>query len=46
MVSDTHGQEENLYGVLAESCMPYALSHVGDSEGVEDTIPMLVTCPV
>ena len=46
IVSDTHGREENLERVLAEIGMPDALIHLGDSEGVEDTIPMLVTCPV
>ena len=46
IVSDTHGREENLERVLAEIGMPDALIHLGDSEGGEDTIPMLVTCPV
>ena len=41
IVSDTHGREENLERVLAEIGMPDALIHLGDSEGGEDTIPML-----
>lgn len=46
IVSDTHGQEENLERVLDEIGMPDALIHLGDSEGGEETIPTLVTCPV
>lgn len=45
-MSDTHGHEENLKKVLAKVGMPDCLLHLGDSEGGEEHIRSMITCPM
>ncbi len=46
VVSDTHGNEDNLKKVLQMEGMPDYLLHLGDAESGEHAIESLVTCPV
>ncbi len=46
VVSDTHGQEENLKRVLKEEGTPDCVIHLGDSECTEEYFWSLVQCPV
>lgn len=46
VVSDTHGREENLQRVLTKIGMPDCLIHLGDSEGGEERIREMITCPL
>lgn len=46
VVSDTHGREENLKKVLDRIGMPDYLLHLGDSEGGEEHIRRMITCPM
>ncbi len=46
VVSDTHGNEDNLKKVLQMEGMPDYLLHLGDAESGERAIESLVTCPV
>lgn len=46
VVSDTHGNEDNLSRVLEEVGMPDHLIHLGDAESGEGRIRDMVQCPV
>ncbi|HIR12551.1 MAG TPA: metallophosphoesterase [Candidatus Choladousia intestinavium] len=46
VVSDTHGREENLELILSQMPMPDHVIHLGDSEGGEDYIREIITCPL
>lgn len=46
IVSDTHGQEDNLEKVLQKTGMPDHVIHLGDSENGEAHIREMITCPL
>lgn len=46
LVSDTHGREEKLKGVLKKTGKPDAVFHMGDSERGQEYMENVVGCPL